>query len=203
MVELNDTFKENYSMSNELHVSPVGTAVYPWLNKPDTKFDADGVYSVKMVYSKADVKSINAVVKPLMNGGKNNPIKPEVDDQGETTGNYVVQFKLKAKVSPKRGEPFSQKPVLFDENGNRLTKLIGGGSQLKIAYEAFAYDGMGGGVSLRCKKVRVAEGGLVEYQSKENVDWGDDCVDKPELAEEEAKKDYEADEMVEEEDEDF
>ena len=130
-------------MSNELHVSPVGTAVYPWLNKPDTKFDADGVYSVKMVYSKADVKSINAVVKPLMNGGKNNPIKPEVDDQGETTGNYVVQFKLKAKVSPKRGEPFSQKPVLFDENGNRLTKLIGGGSQLKIAYEAFAYDGMG------------------------------------------------------------
>ena len=27
-------------MSNELHVSPVGTAVYPWLNKPDTKFDA-------------------------------------------------------------------------------------------------------------------------------------------------------------------
>jgi hypothetical protein len=31
-----------------------------------------------------------------MNGGKNNPIKAELDDQGEKTGNYLVKFKLKA-----------------------------------------------------------------------------------------------------------
>ena len=30
----------------DTHVSPAGIAVYPWLNKPDTKFDADGVFSV-------------------------------------------------------------------------------------------------------------------------------------------------------------
>ena len=38
---------------------------------------------------------------------------------------------------------------------------------------------MGGGVTLRVKKVRMAQGGLIEYTSKDNVDWGEDCVDKP------------------------
>jgi hypothetical protein len=166
-------------MANTLHVTPVGTAVYPWLNKPDTKFNPDGEYSVTLLLSKADAKVVSGVVKPLMAGGKHNPIKPEVDDQGNDTGNFKIKFKLKAKVTPKRGQPFEQKPVLLDEDGNRLEKLIGGGSKIKIAYEAYAYDGMGGGVTLRVKKVRMAQGGLVEYTSKDNVDWGEDCVDKP------------------------
>ena len=29
-------------MAKGLNVTPVGTAVYPWLNKPDTKFNPDG-----------------------------------------------------------------------------------------------------------------------------------------------------------------
>jgi len=30
------------------------------------------------------------------------------------------------------------------------------------------------------KKVRMAKGGLIEYVAKDaNLDWGDDCVDKP------------------------
>jgi hypothetical protein len=166
-------------MANAIHVTPVGTAIYPWLNKPDTKFNPDGEYSVSLLLSEDAAKVVNNVVKPLMNGGKHNPIKPEVDDQGNGTGNYTIKFKLKAKVSPKRGQPFEQKPILLDEDGNRLEKLIGGGSKIKIAYEAYAYDGMGGGVTLRVKKVRIAQDGLVEYTSKDNVDWGEDCVDKP------------------------
>lgn len=166
-------------MAKGLNVTPVGTAVYPWLNKPDTKFNPDGEYSVTLVLSKEDVKSIHNVVKPLMNGGKNNPIKEDLDDQGEKTGNYKVKFKLKARVTPKRGDPFEQKPILLDEDGNRLEKLIGGGSQIKVAYEAYAYDGMGGGVTLRVKKVRLAQGGLIEYVAKDSVDWGEECVDKP------------------------
>ncbi len=165
--------------SNKIHVTPVGTAVYPWLNMPDTKFNPMGEYSVTLVLSKADTKAVNDVVKPLMNGGKHNPIKAELDDQGNATGNYKVKFKLKAKVTPKNGKPFEQKPVLLDEDGNRLEKTIGGGSKIKIAYEPYAYDGMGGGVTLRVKKVRVAKDGLVEYQPKDSVDWGEDCVDKP------------------------
>ena len=167
-------------MANKMYITPTGTAVYPWLNKPDTRFDADGVYSVTLQLSKADTAPINAVVKPLMNGGKNNPIKAELDDQGEKTGNYLVKFKLKALVKPKKSEPFSQSPVLLDEDGNRLTALIAGGSKMKVAYEPFAYSALGGGVSLRVKKVRIAKDGLIEYVAADSkLDWGDDCVDKP------------------------
>jgi hypothetical protein len=167
-------------MANKMYITPTGTAVYPWLNKPDTRFDADGVYSVTLQLSKADTASINAVVKPLMNGGKNNPIKAELDDQGEKTGNYLVKFKLKALVKPKKSEPFSQSPVLLDEDGNRLTALIAGGSKMKVAYEPFAYSALGGGVSLRVKKVRLAKDGLIEYVAADSkLDWGEDCVDKP------------------------
>lgn len=167
-------------MANKLYVTPTGTAVYPWLNKPDTRFDADGVYSVTLQLSKADTAPINAVVKPLMNGGKNNPIKQELDDQGEKTGNYLVKFKLKALVKPKKSEPFSQAPILLDEDGNRLTALIAGGSKMKVAYEPFAYSALGGGVSLRVKKVRLAKDGLIEYVAADSkTDWGEDCIDKP------------------------
>ena len=170
-------------MANKMYITPTGTAVYPWLNKPDTRFDADGVYSVTLQLSKENTAPINAVVKPLMNGGKNNPIKAELDDQGEKTGNYLVKFKLKALVKPKKSEPFSQAPVLLDEDGNRLTALIAGGSKMKVAYEPFAYSALGGGVSLRVKKVRLAKDGLIEYVAADSkLDWGDDCVDKPKEA---------------------
>jgi hypothetical protein len=187
--------------SSTLHVTPVGTAVYPWLNRADTKFDPNGVYSVSLVLNKVDTKKISDVVKPLMNGGKNNPISPEVDDQGEKTGNYMVKFKLKAKVIPKNGDPWEQAPILLDEDGNRLEKLIGGGSKIKIAYEPYAYEGMGGGVTLRCKKVRIAPDGLVEYVPKSDVDWGEDCVDRPKNATEEAIEILDA--GVNEDEEDF
>ena len=157
----------------DTHVSPAGIAVYPWLNKPDTKFDADGVFSVKLIFDKAATKKISDIVKPLMNGGKNNPIKPELDDQGEKTGQYVANFKMKAHVKTKGGDEWDQKPILVDSDGNRMIAAIGGGSKLQVQYEAIPYDAMGGGVSLRMKKVRVLD--LVEYQSKaDGTDWGEE-----------------------------
>jgi len=190
-------------MSEALQVTDFGIAVYPWLNKPDTKFNPDGVYSVGLILDKAAAKKINAVVKPLMNGGKNNPVKKELDDQKEETGNYLVTFKMKAIVRTKSGDSFEQQPIILDEDGNRLEKLIGGGTKMKVAYEPYAYEGMGGGVTLRLKKVRVAKDGLVEYQSKSDVDWGDDCVDNiKEVAEESPEEALHAVED-DEEDEDF
>ena len=182
----------------QTHVSPAGIAVYPWLNKPDTKFDADGVFSVKLIFEKAAIKKISDVVKPLMNGGKNNPIKPEVDDQGEKTGKYIANFKMKAHVRTKGGDEWDQKPILVDSNGNRMIAAIGGGSKLQVAYEAVPYDAMGGGVSLRMKKVRVLD--LVEYQAKDDgTDWG------KEKGSYVAPKDEfeEAEDVVDEDEEDF
>lgn len=187
----------------DLHISPAGTAVYPWLNIPDTKFDADGVFSVKLSLSKEDAGKINKVVKPLMNGGKNNPVKKELDDQGQETGNYQVNFKMKAHVKTKGGDEWDQKPLLVDSDGNRTIAKIGGGSKLQVAYEAVPYDAMGGGVSLRMKKVRVLD--LVEYTSKDDdTSWGAEkgsyTAPKDEFKEAESKV---VDDESDEDEEDF
>lgn len=161
------------AQKNVTHISPAGIAVYPWLNIPDTKFDPDGVFSTKIVINKEDAKKMSDVIKPLMNGGKHNPLKKELDDQQEETGNYVVNFKMKAKVTTRSGDSWDQKPILVDSDGNRTEAKIGGGSKIQVAYEAIPYDQMGGGVSLRMKKVRVLD--LVEYQSKDDdTTWGEE-----------------------------
>ena len=158
------------SKKNQIHVTPVGTAAWPWLNKPDVRFDADGVYQVKMIFNKKDIKPIQAIVDPLMDGGKHHPIKPEMDDEGNPTGNHIVQFKMKARVKTKNGEEFTQKPILLDTLGNRVVDQVGAGSKLKIAYQAIPFNQGAGGVTMRMQKVRIVE--LVEYQDK--IDWGKD-----------------------------
>ena len=161
-------------MANKLpvNVTPVGTAAWPWLNTPDTRYDADGVYQVKMIFNKKDIKGIQAIVDPLMNGGKHNPVKPELDDQDKPTGNFVVNFKLKAKVKTKSGDTFTQKPILLDTAGNRVLNQVGAGSKLKIAYQAVPFNQGAGGVTMRMQKVRIID--LVEYAKKDEVDWGKD-----------------------------
>jgi hypothetical protein len=58
---------------------------------------------------------------------------------------------------------------------------------MKVAYEPFAYSALGGGVSLRVKKVRIAKDGLIEYVAADTkTDWGEDCIDKPKKEEVEA-----------------
>ena len=158
------------SKKNQIHVTPVGTAAWPWLNKPDTRFDADGIYQVKMIFNKKDIKPIKTIVDPLMDGGKHHPIKPEMDDEGNPTGNHIVQFKMKARVKTKNGEEFTQKPILLDTLGNRVVDQVGAGSKLKIAYQAIPFNQGAGGVTMRMQKVRIVE--LVEYQVK--IDWGKD-----------------------------
>ena len=156
-----------------MHVSPIGTASWPWLNKPDVRFDPDGIYHVKLIMSKGDAKKVQGIVDPLMNGGKHNPVKAELNDVGEDTGNYVVQFKMKSHVKTRKGE-FDQKPVILDKEGNRIDAIVGAGTKMKVDYQAIPFDQGGGGVTMRLQKVRVLD--LVEYEggSGSDLDWGDE-----------------------------
>ena len=150
-----------------VNISPIGVAAYPHLNKPDTRFDDDGIYQVNMIYSKKEVKEIQDIVEPLMNGGFHNPVKPELGEDDKPTGKFNVRFKMKALMKIK-GKRVAQRPVLTDTAGNRVISNIGGGSKLRIAYQAVPFDQGKGGVTLRMKAVRVIE--LVEYIP--GVQWG-------------------------------
>ena len=151
-------------------VSPIGRAVHPWLNTPDTKFNKTE-YSVQLVFSKEDAKKMSDIILPLMNGGANNPLKPYLDDQKNPTGEYIAKFSLPAETRTHKGI-WKRTPILRDPNGNRVVNAnIGGGSMLEIAFQTNAYpkEAQGGGVKLLLVEVKIHK--LEEYAP--SIKWGE------------------------------
>jgi hypothetical protein len=143
--------------------------VYPKLNEPDTKFNADGVYTTKAAYDAPDEAGqafeakVNKVrddyfdelVADLVKQGKGakakgltkvDSIKPEVDaETGDETGRMIFTAKMNAggiiKKGPRIGQPWSQKPDYFSAAGVQLKNppRIGGGSVGKLSVELDPY----------------------------------------------------------------
>jgi hypothetical protein len=202
----------------QMYYSPVGIAAYPWLSKPDIKFDPDGVYQVNLITDKKGAKQLKDLAEPYKpQPGGFDPVKKEFvkDDQGvsKETGKYTTTFKLNAVgKSGKTGDTWSQKPVIFDSNGNRVHGKvnIGAGSTIQVSFEMNPYTQGKGGVSFRMKGVRVYD--LVEYQGADSQEWGGEVpegveksfvVNKDEQEWDEDEEDTVEDNNDEEEDEDF
>ena len=173
---------------NPRYVTPAGTAQYPYLTKPDTKFNPDGEYKLKLEIPGAAAQDIVTFLDEQHEAAqakakKENPGKKikegtcpyEVD---EDSGKVTVSFKLKAKVTPKNGDPFEQRPAIFDAKGKPLQDVnVGGGSKVKVAYEMVPYYTAiaGAGISLRLKAVQVID--LKEYSggaSAEGYGFGEE-----------------------------
>ena len=110
--------------------------------------------SLNLAKDKTKGEAIKEAPKPYQN---------EVDDSGKETGNVVIKFKCKAKVTTKSGESFDNKPAIFDAKGNPLTNVnIWGGTQMKVSAELIPYytNMVGAGVSLRLRAVQILK--LVE-----------------------------------------
>ena len=166
---------------NPRYVTPAGIAQYPYLSKPDTKFNPDGEYKLKLEIPGDQAQDIVTFLDEQHEAAqakakKENPgkkIKPgnspyEID---EDSGKVVVNFKLKAKVTPKNGDPFEQRPAIFDAKGKPLQDVnVGGGSKVKVAYEVVPYYTAiaGAGVTLRMKAVQVID--LKEFSGGAGAD---------------------------------
>jgi hypothetical protein len=166
---------------NPRYTTPAGIAQYPYLTKPDTKFNPDGEYKISLEIPGAAAQDIvtfldeqfaASVAKAKKeNAGKKikeGDVPYSVD---EDSGKVTVRFKLKAKVTPKQGDPFEQRPAIFDAKGKPLMEAkIGGGSKVKVAYELVPYYTAiaGAGVSLRLKAVQVID--LVEFSGGASAD---------------------------------
>lgn len=159
------------------YVTPKGTAQYPYLTKPDTKFNPDGEYKVNLELNAEDASEIMSFLDEQLaesiakakkeNAGKKikeGDVPYSVD---EDSGKVTLRFKLKAKVTPKNGEPFEQRVAIFDAKGKPITDeiKIGGGTQMKVSYEVMPYytSMVGAGISLRVRAVQIIE--LVEFSS--------------------------------------
>ena len=163
--------------------TPKGIAQYPWLSKPDTKFNEEGVYKVDLIIPKADaipvLKQINEVfaenVDKETKRAKGQDVvkaKPpyweELDDAKQPTGNVVLRLKSKYK------------PAVFDAKGIPMVdSSIWGGSELKVNGTIAPYftSIIGAGVSLRLSAVQVIQyveggsGGAQGFGFKEEVGY--------------------------------
>ena len=144
-------------------ISPLGEAVYCWLDKPQSSNmdpDKPPKYNVTLSMSPDDPK-VKAWVKEIeaLTSYKNNwPWKMDSE-----SGNMHVRFA-------------SYKPVkVVDSNNQPLPDGVfpGSGSEMRIGYAVNEYPGFGGGVNLYLNGVQVTK--LEEQRSGvkfDNVDNG-------------------------------
>ena len=129
--------------------TPKGTAKYPWLFKPDTRFDEEGVYHMGLLVDpkNPEVAAFLAFLKKEGGGKGKLPFKREVDSE-------LINVKFKS------GFP----PTVVDAAKNPVppTTRIGNGSAVKVAYTVNHYKGFGGGINLYLQGVQLIS--LTEYQ---------------------------------------
>lgn len=155
-------------MSDNLMTLPAGIAVYPAIDRPDTKYNEHGTY-------KADTKFPADVAKPIVDklaarwkahtgkvlNKKDNPLfKQELDDDGEPTGNVIFQIRAKNKLR-KDGKLWDRRPVTIDAKKNDLPAdlKIWGGTKWRVQIEVYEYQLRDGkkGMNLQPVMIQVLE----------------------------------------------
>lgn len=156
-------------------LSPMGTAVYPSLNTPDTKFDADGVYKTDLRLDPEAGATFAAQIDELMaqseakaleeKGTKKVKVANPPYRIDEETGDYLFRFKTKAAGTSRRtGEKWARTVPLVDAQRQPCPGArVGGGSEIVVAFEPNLYfvAAVGAGVSLKIKAVQIVN--LVEW----------------------------------------
>jgi hypothetical protein len=85
-------------------VTPVGTAKYPHVNTPNTRFNDEGEYSCDMIVTKEEAAALNLQFQPLFDAeyqakldelGKKKLKVADLPVREDDEGNWVVKAKLK------------------------------------------------------------------------------------------------------------
>lgn len=172
--------------------TPLGTARYPWLTAPDTRFNEEGEYAVQLLLPE-DAPEVKALVKKLkdvyeefratLDDPKKAKKEPEtygfssdLDDNGDETGYLVFKFKSKTGYTNKKGERVSlTAPALFDAKLKRLPAgtPIWGGTTMFVNFTPSAYfQGKNCGVTLRLNACQIIELVGGDNSSKAGSDFG-------------------------------
>jgi|TARA_R100000808_G_C2154637_1_gene165778 hypothetical protein len=170
--------------NREYTVTPKGEMRWAYLHKPDTQFDSNGVFHVKLRLANGSSDDLRKAIEREHKANKKDavarnpnrksfreflPFKEVLNEDGLADG-YEFQFKLKAvATNSKTGQEFTQRPVVVGPDKKPIPSevTIGNGSIGKIAFETIPYfTGNNLGVSLRLRGVQVLE--LVEYNAGGN-----------------------------------
>lgn len=138
--------------------TPTGEMKYGHIAKPNTKFNADGEYSVDLILvpgqpgvdefverlSKMAEECKAEILADPQNASKkgaiskynlHSPLSKELDKDGNETGNWLLKVKQKARVKKKDGTFIEKSINVFDAKLKKLTNpKIGRGSTLKVSF---------------------------------------------------------------------
>jgi len=150
-------------------VTPVGTAIYPWLNTPDTRF-GEPTFKVNLRLTGEDATKFIAQVDALKEEAKAHlgvadlivPIVPALDDdRNEIPGAYDVKTKAKAHFKQADGSLVENRITIVDAQKNPMDESAGtiwGGSKIKLALNVGAVStSIYSGLMLRINAVQVIE----------------------------------------------
>jgi hypothetical protein len=113
-------------MTNKYFTTPRGTASYPKLIKPDTKFNPEGVYSVGLIFPADEVSDFISQIEEnfVDEFGPKKLSELQKPWSINEDGDYLFKFKS------------ANKPQLFDADGKAINPKadikLGSGSVLKI-----------------------------------------------------------------------
>lgn len=131
--------------------SPIGVFEHPWLNKPDTEFNKEGLWHVKVGLNGTDAEKLKQRIDAAVDATYDDFVKDKTpaerkkwsklypyevleDDDGAATGEIVFTFKQNAKIKLKDGTTKDVRPFVVDANGNDTKKAIFGGSEGRVKY---------------------------------------------------------------------
>ena len=150
-------------------VTPVGTAIYPWLNTPDTRF-GEPTFKVNLRLTGEDATKFIAQVDALKEEAKAHlgvadlivPIVPALDDdKNEIPGAFDVKTKAKAFFKQADGSMVENNLTIVDAQKNPMDESAGtiwGGSKIKLALNVGAVaTSIYQGLMLRINAVQVIE----------------------------------------------
>lgn len=137
--------------------TPKGAASYPSLTRPDTRYNAEGVYKTGLVLKGKDAEGLISQIKEIYVeefGAKKLTAAAQLPYK--TNDDETTTFNFKTKTAPK----------LFDSKGNPIKDVadlkVGSGSTIKVACAAKAYNAGGKtGVTMYLNAVQIID--LVEF----------------------------------------
>lgn len=167
-------------------LTPIGVSIFPKLNAPDTKFKPLGEFNTKLRLTAEEAQPLidtyeaelaaffEAEKAELMKGdGKSKakakalklaadkPFKPEYDEEGEETGNFIINFKMPHRIEREGKPPLLLYPDIFDASSPKPLKNppeIWGGTKMRVAGEMRPFNtAIGVGLSLRLQAVQIVE----------------------------------------------
>lgn len=137
--------RKRIDLPKEQFTTPTGRAVWPHLHAPDTSFNKDPEYNTQLNLDASEalplVEMIDRVQEEAMEKVKDETGKakrgPYAPYEEEDDGTYTFKFKMKAE-----GRHGPRRPKIFDAEGKKVPAglRIGGGSQMKVAATAAAYN---------------------------------------------------------------